>query len=506
MTNSATSAQVARSAILRALADEVGDWSAGAGPLHRRLATAVARSIERGAVAHGARLPSERALAAALSVSRGTAVAAYDRLVGDGLLERRRGSGTFAVGPGALVLPAGREGSALVARLVDRSASPTDVVDLSISVLHDAAGLPVASVATADLLDVAPDTGYSPWGLPGLRAAIAGLVTGWGLPTRPAQVVVTTGAQQAISIAAACWVGPGDVVVVDDPTYPGAISAFTAAGAELLAVAVDDEGVRPDRLRAALAARPALVYLQSSLHSPTGAVLAGHRRPRIAELLSEARVPLVEDLALAGLAWADGPPPIASHAPDQPVAVVGSLSKLFWGGLRIGFVRAPEPVALRFARVKATHDLGSPAVAQLLAERLLCAPERMPLVAARNEALRDRYRVLAAALAELLPSWTWTAPAGGLSMWVRLPEPVARPFAAVALRHGVAVATADSLSAGSGHDDRIRLSFAAPAPLLREGARRLAEAWAVVAGGRAGRAAISGHHPARPGQFGAMEP
>ncbi|MGE3834390.1 MAG: aminotransferase class I/II-fold pyridoxal phosphate-dependent enzyme, partial [Acidimicrobiia bacterium] len=160
----------------------------------------------------------------------------------------------------------------------------------------------------------------------------------------------------------------------------------------------------------------------------------------------------------------------------------------------------------RFARVMATHDLGSPAVAQLLAERLLCAPERMPLVAARNEALRDRYRVLAAALAELLPSWTWTAPAGGLSMWVRLPEPVARPFAAVALRHGVAVATADSLSAGSGHDDRIRLSFAAPAPLLREGARRLAEAWAVVAGGRAGRAAISGHHPARPGQFGAMEP
>src|SRR4051812_18038835 len=113
MSSRATSARVARAAARRSLADEIGDWSGGSGPLHRQLATAIARAIERGAVEHGSRLPAERALAAALSVSRGTAVAAYDRLVGDGFIERHRGSGTFAIGPSTLSLPAGREGSAL---------------------------------------------------------------------------------------------------------------------------------------------------------------------------------------------------------------------------------------------------------------------------------------------------------------------------------------------------------------------------------------------------------
>jgi DNA-binding transcriptional MocR family regulator len=482
MANRATSGQVARSLTLRELADEVGDWAGGSGPLYRQLARAIARAIERGAIPHGGRLPAERALAVAMSVSRGTAVVAYDQLVAEGLVERRRGSGTYAIGPRALALPAGREGSALVARLVDRSANPTDAIDLSISVLHDAAGLPDVRVTTSDLLDVAPDTGYSPWGLSGLRVSVAALLTEWGLLTSSAQVVITTGAQQAISIAAACWVRPGDTVVVDDPTYPGAISAFTAAGAELVGVPLDRHGVRVDELTDALTARPSLVYLQSTLHSPTGTVLAEGRRRAIAELLADVRVPLLEDIALAGLAWSPAPPPIAASAPDQPIAVVGSLSKLFWGGLRIGFVRAPEPVALRFARVKATHDLGSSAVAQILAERLLRSPDRVDLVATRNRDLKARYEALGSALRQHVPEWTWHEPAGGLSLWVQLPGPVARPFAEVALRHGVAVATADALSAGPGQADRIRVSFAAPVAILQEGVRRLATAWDAVTG------------------------
>jgi DNA-binding transcriptional MocR family regulator len=482
MSTRATSAKVARAGELRLVADELGQWSVGSGPLYRQLATALAHAIERGAVGHGSRLPAERALAQALAVSRGTAVAAYDQLVGDGFVERRGGSGTYAVGRGALHLPAGREGSALVARLVDRSAGPSDVVDLSISVLHDARRLPPGRVTTADLARVAPDTGYSPWGLTGLRAAIAELLDGWGLATRPEQVVVTTGAQQAISIAASCWVRPGDVVVVDDPTYPGAISAFTAAGAEIVGVPVDGNGVRVEPLREALAARPALAYLQSTLHSPTGVVLTATRRAAVAELVAEARVPLVEDLALAGLAWGPTPAPVAALAPDEPIAVVGSLSKLLWGGLRLGFVRAPEPVALRFARVKATHDLGSSVVSQLLGERLLRSPMWPERLAHRNEELRGHYELLTSLLAERLPSWRWVEPAGGLSLWVRLPTPTARPFAERALRHGVAVATADALSTSRGHDDRIRLSFAPPADELRAGVDRLAAAWG--AGGK----------------------
>jgi len=162
---------------------ELGDWAVGSGPLFRLLARSVQAAVERGALPPGARLPAERSLAEAVSVSRGTAVAAYDLLVADGLVERRHGSGTFVIGAGSLGLPPGREGSALVARLVDRSAdTASPVVDLSISVLHRPDGLPDVQVGTADLDGVLPDTGYSPWGLPGLRGAVARLVTSWGCP------------------------------------------------------------------------------------------------------------------------------------------------------------------------------------------------------------------------------------------------------------------------------------------------------------------------------------
>jgi DNA-binding transcriptional MocR family regulator len=473
---------VARSAQAQRVVAELGDWAVGPGPLFRSLARAVQAAIERGALPPGARLPAERALSDAVSVSRGTAVAAYDLLVADGLVERRHGSGTFVIGAGSLGLPPGREGSALVARLVDRSAAgDSPVVDLSISVLHRPEGLPDVQVGTADLDSVLPDTGYSPWGLPDLRAACARLVTAWGLPSTEQQIVITTGAQQALSTAAACWVRPGDVVLVEDPTYPGALSAFGAAGARLVGLPVDRHGVRLDGLADALAEHPVLAYLQPTLHSPTGAVLAAGRRVELAAVLADARVPLVEDHALAGLAWEAAPPPIAAHRPDHPSALIGSLSKRFWGGLRVGFVRAPEPVALRFARVKATHDLGSSAIAQVLARRLLEHPDAEAFVDGRNADLRARHDVLSAALRHELPDWDWPEPSGGLSLWVRLPRPVAEPFAQAALRAGVAVATAEALSPSTSHPDRIRLSFSAAPVDLEVGVHRLATAWRAFA-------------------------
>jgi len=452
----------------------LGEWAVGPGPLFRQLGRAVAAAIESGSLAEGMRLPSERRLSAALFVSRGTAVAAYDLLTADGLVARRHGSGTYVAGAAALGLPDGREGSPLVHRLVERSHGPTELIDLSISVLHDADGLAAVTLSSNDLRAMAPETGYSPWGSSGLRALVAGHVTDWGLPTSSGQVVITTGAQQGISAAAACWLRPGDDVVVEDPCYPGAIAAFLQAGARLVGVPVDGDGVRTDELRAALAGRPALVYLQPTVQSPTGTVLSVSRRRRVAELVREFRVPLIEDVALADLCWVPAPAPVAALCPDASVAVVGSLSKVLWGGLRLGFVRAPEALALRFARIKATNDLGSSAVSQLLAERLLSGPGAWR---ARSEELRRRYEVLAGALSERLGSWSWDEPAGGLSIWVRLDGVDAERFAHAALRHGVAVATAAPLSPSNGHGDRIRLSFASPPAVLRQGVERLRHAW-----------------------------
>lgn len=473
MQNSATSA---RSGALVDFVAALGPWSDSPGPLFKKLGRAVASAVDRGALCDGDRLPSERTLARALAIGRGTAVAAYDVLVADGLLQRRRGSGTYVRVSDQPPLPPGREGSALVHRLVERSDPTSDLVDLSISVLRDTGNLSRTAITTDDLRSVIPDTGYSPWGLATLRRAVAAHITSWGLATDEHQVVITTGAQQAISAAAACWVRPGDTVVVDDPTYPGALAAFIQAGARVVGAAVDEYGVRLDALEARLATKPALVYLQSSVHSPTGTVLAAARRHSIAALVSECHVPLVEDVALTDLAWQDVPAPVAAHAPDASIVVVGSLSKLFWGGLRVGFVRAPEPLALRFARIKATHDLGSSALSQLLAERLLRSAPPSDLRRQRTDELRRRYDILASALHRRLPDWRWRPPDGGLSLWVDIGRP-SEPFAQQALRYGVAVATPAALSPSDEHDNWLRLSFAGPPHELEEGVARLAAAW-----------------------------
>lgn len=445
--------------------------------MFRQLARAVAGAIERGALANGTRLPSERVLAEAMAIGRGTVVAAYDLLVGSQMIERRPGSGTYVHLLDPLLLPSGREGSALVHRLVDRSEARSDVIDLAFSVLHDASGLPDAFVSTTDLLSAVPGTGYTPWGLPSLRQAFAAHLTGWGLPTGEHEVVITTGAQQAISAAAACWVRPGDVVVVDDPTYPGALGAFSQAGAVVVATPMDSHGVRVDALAERLGRRPAALYLQSTLHSPTGTVLGARRRREIADLAARSRVPLIEDLALADLAWTDAPPPIAAGLRKESVVVVGSLSKVLWGGLRLGFLRAPRPLAVRLARIKATHDLGSSGVSQLLAQRMLAAVPWAEHAHRRREELRTRYEVLAEALHRHLPRWTWAEPGGGLSLWVKIPGSSADAFAQHALRHDVAIAPPHTLSASAQHTDRLRISFAGPPAELEEGVRRLAIAW-----------------------------
>lgn len=482
MPNRATSAKVARSTDLARLLADLGDWTAAPGPIFGRLARAVAGTIERGELAHGARLPSERALAAAAWVSRGTVVAAYDVLVGEGRAERRGGSGTYVVAVDGTGLPQGREGSRLVAHLAERADDADGIVDLAIAVLDDPTGLPPVEVSIGDAAASVPGSGYDPRGLAELRTLLARRLTEAGLATLPDHVVVTTGAQQAISLAAACWVRPGDVVLVEDPTYPGALAAFTAAGAEVRGLPVDGDGVRLGPLADGLADRPALVYLQSAVHNPTGGRLAPARRPRVAELVTAAKVPLVEDVALAGLAWDRPAPPIASHAPDHPIAVVGSLSKAFWSGLRVGFVRAPHPVAQRLARIKTTHDLGSSTAGQLLASRLLAHRDAEAYADGRNRDLRRRHQLLVHLLADALPSWETTSVAGGLSAWVRLPGTDAARFALVALAHGVAVAPASSFSPSGAHGEHLRLSVSATEADLRLGVDRLAAAWAASAG------------------------
>jgi DNA-binding transcriptional MocR family regulator len=268
---------------------------------------------------------------------------------------------------------------------------------------------------------------------------------------------------------------------VESPTFLGTLDALGALGATLAALPVDSDGVRLEGLRDAVRQRPArLVYLTPTFHNPTGTTLPEGARREIARVCADAHVPLVEDDSLADVALgAPPPPPIAALAPRAPVLSVGSLSKLYWGGLRIGWVRAPEPVIMRLASAKLAADLGSSMLSQLAAVELLERAQEVRRLR-RVQLLRQR-DALAGELRRRLPEWSWTLPEGGLSIWVRLPHGDASEFAQVALRHGVSLLAGPALSADGGHRGYLRLVFVHEPDVIREVVDRLAKAWEAYA-------------------------
>jgi DNA-binding transcriptional MocR family regulator len=451
----------------------LGPWSARSGPLHGRLTAALRDAIERGALEDGARLPAERALARMLAVSRSTVAAAYRTLTREGLVEGRRGSGTYVrFRPGPLQVA-----SPEVAHLLFGGSSAEAVIDLRLAVSELPRGLfdeAVDSLATSGVL---ASDGYFPAGVPELRAAIATHLGAAGLPTDPEQVIVTSGAQQAIGLAASLLARRGDRVAIESATFPGAASIFGATGARMLSIPVDERGARVDRLRSAVEAEGVrLAYLIPSFQTPTGTVMPEGRRRELARLSGEYELPVIDDCAIADL-WLDRPPPapVASFAPDAPIMTVGSLSKLVWGGLRVGWIRAPRSLVAPLLRLKTAADLGTSAVSQALAAALL--PRAGELRELRKRQLVETTTTLLELLERLLPDWEWTAPEGGLTLWVRLPRGDADEFAQVALRRGVQILPGSAVAPLREHDDRLRLPLLRDAGELSEALHRLADAW-----------------------------
>jgi DNA-binding transcriptional MocR family regulator len=468
------------------LVDLLGDWMTGPGPRYRKLAQALERAVELGELPPGQRLPAERQLARALVVSRATVVAAYDQLRGLGVLDSRQGSGT-RVARRATARRSGADGrvpggraTSMFRRLVD---GPGELISLAMAVepavpeLGDA----LRELVHRDLEPLLTDVGYHARGLPALREAIAAHLSDHALPTAPDQVVVTTGATQAIVLVAQMYLRRGDTVVAESPGWPGCLDFFRAAGAQLVGVPLDQDGIGVDGLARALADhQPALLYVTPTYHNPTGTLMSPDRRRRVAELAAGHGVPVLEDNAYNTVTSLEGvahlPPPLAAYAPaTAEVLSVGSLAKAVWGGLRLGWVRAPGEVADRLARYKARADLGSPLLDQALAARLL--PRLADLTAARVPTTRQRLDRLTALLDEQLPSWRWRDPDGGSALWVQLPDTDAAIFAQVALRHGVEVVPGAVMDPSGAHDSYLRLPFTFPVEVLTELVGRLHRAW-----------------------------
>jgi DNA-binding transcriptional MocR family regulator len=472
----------------RVLLSAVGSWRERPGSGYRALAAGVSEAVDRGDLPTGVLLPAERSLASAAGVSRGTVVAANDVLREQVVVVRRQGSGTWVrAGREAPALPelaAGVRSRRLTERLTERTIAPVpDVVDLGISVVTDLDGLPAGSldVGTDELAEAAGLHGYQPLGVPALRTAIAARCTERGLPTGPEQIAVTLGSQHGIALAVRLLARLGDLVAVEVPTYPGAIDALSREGVRFAGIATDGAGMRVDELaRVCDEGPPRVVYVVPTAHNPRGTVMPDHRRRELAHLADRVDSWIIEDETLSALAFTGGePPPVASFSRSGRVVTLGSFSKVVWGGLRVGWMRAPAPLVGRVGRLRAATDLGGTALSQLVALRAV--PLLDELAAARRRQLAERAALLAALLAEHLPGWAFRPPDGGLSLWVALPEvpgaagpAVGDRFAEAALRHGVAVLPGGAASVDSSHLDHIRLSFSLPPDLLRAAVERLA--------------------------------
>lgn len=456
------------------LARLLGEWRSG-GAAYAALARAIRLLVLDGRLPLRTRLPGERELAEALGVSRTTATAAYSALREEGFLASRRGSGSWTR------LPADPGLAAAPAPVGD------DVIDLSCAAtaapegdLHRA-----LAAATAELPRHLPGPGYDPAGLPVLREAIAAHLTRLGEPTTPDQVLVTAGALHALTLLLRVLSGPGDRVLVEHPTYAAALDAVRASGARPVPVPMLDGGWDLEMFAATIRqAAPGLAYVIADHQNPTGLSMSQGDRERLVSLARATRTPLVVDEAIVGL-HLDRPPERSVAALDEPgetVITIGSMSKTFWAGLRIGWVRANPSLIQRLAAARAALDIGSPVLEQLMAVELLARADS--ILARQREAALLRRAALVDALRAELPTWRFSLPAGGLCLWVELDEPRSTALAALADRHGVRLGAGPRFGVDGAFERYIRLPYSLPKDVLRDVVRRLAVAWeGVVSGG-----------------------
>jgi len=443
-------------------------------PAYAGLAEALRLLIGDGRIPLETRLPSERELTGVLAVSRTTVTRAYADLRDSGYAEARRGAGTFTRVPG------GRQ------RAQDTVLMPyagdEEAIDLSCAAASAPPGVAsAAQEAAAELPAYLGGHGYFPAGLPELQAAIAATYDARGLPTRPEQIMVTPGALTATSIVAQAFTRPGDRVMVDDPVYPNAAQAIRHGGARVTPSPVDPDGWDLAAAGAALRqTNPRLAYLIADFQNPTGHLMTDAQREEYATHLRRTRTVGVVDEAHQALPLEGQrmPRPFASYAPDA--ISIGSASKAFWGGLRLGWIRASHDQMATLTRARVGLDLGTPVLEQLTLARLLAHAE--PILEGQRARLREQRDRLAAAVAEKLPEWRFRLPPGGLALWCELPRAGATAVVAEAERRGVILAPGPMFSVGGGLDRFVRIPWTLPGDQLEEAVVRLAAAWAVVGG------------------------
>ena len=443
------------------LAEALRPVVTGGGTAYLGLADALRGLVVDGRLLVGDTLPAERALAADLGASRTTVTTALDLLRGEGLLVSRQGSGTVV---------------AAVPDAVDRPDEPgphgavrDDDIDLTIAAPAAPASLgPLALAAAARLPAHLAGHGLHPLGLRDLRQAIARRYVGRGLPTTADQIVVTQGALHGWDLLLRTFAAPGDVVGLEVPTYAGCADGARAHHVRLSPIGVDEQGWSLPRR----GGHPVVAIVTPDHQNPTGAHASDAQRRGLVRALPHTR--LVADETFAELDLDDDLAPrrpLATFGPD--VVTVGSLSKLVWGGLRLGWIRAGEDVVARLGSTRSAADIAAPVLDQLLGVEVFAhldavRAERVAVLRARRDHL---LRLVAGA------GWSAVRPTGGMVLWVDLGEGASSTrLAAAARSYGVRVVPGPRFAIAGTHDRYLRLPFAKAEPVLTEAVDRLRRA------------------------------
>jgi DNA-binding transcriptional MocR family regulator len=455
------------------LARELGNWrtSTRTGPTYRGLADGIRMLIVDGRLPVGARLPSERTLAETLRVSRTTVTSAYAQLREDGYLNARRGARSMTALPIAPAVPA------------DAAPATVNLAAATLSAPASAVAEAFAE-ATHQMTPYLHEIGIELTGVPPLRAAIAERYCARGLPTEPNEIMVTTGALHAIGLILATYTQPGDRVLVEQPTYHGALSSMTTVGIRPVPVAMTDSGWELDAVDAAVRQlSPSLAYLIPDNHNPTGLTLPAAGRKRLAHIIAETRTRTIIDETITDM-WLDEPvpPPMAAAmtARRDLVLTVGSMSKSFWGGLRIGWIRAERSTLATVAALRPSIDMGTAIIEQLAAARLLRESEEV--LPERRDILRRRRALLYSLLRQHLPDWQPGHGQGGLSLWVRLPAPMSSALSAAASRLGLDLPPGPRFGVDGTLERFVRVPYTLPDEQLTDAVQLLARAWRSVTG------------------------
>jgi DNA-binding transcriptional MocR family regulator len=462
-------------------------------PIYRQIYERLREQILAGALPEGTRLPPERALAERLDVNRSTIVHAYRDLAADGLIEQRVGSGSrvastlrggqpdrSATVPWWVTLPPWRVGQfpAVLGELAAIEhgdliafvqgvppADPSPLADLSRSFAR--VGGDVNFVLT-----YGDSEGYGP-----LREAIARRMRTRGCAVDPRDVLMLTGSTQGITLVAQSLAEPGDEIVVEAPTYPGALQIFQIAGLRAISVPVDEDGMRVDHVEAILRTRrPRFIYTMPSLHNPTGVTMNADRRDRLVTLAKRYGVPLVEDDPYGELA---DPALAPLRARDtESVIYLSSFSKTIAPSLRLGWIVAPRTIYERLLLRKQSYDMASSMYIQAGVRDYLEEAYDGHVEALRLEIAERRVLAYAAIERHWPAGMRVSRDGSGYYLWATAPREIrARVLLANAERLGVSFLFGEAFFAQTGGDHNFRVAITPVSRLqIEEGIRRIGEA------------------------------